>query len=64
MTKRLARLLENLHLRNNPEIDCFIKEKLKDKLIIAATSVYIAGDIGTFIYITFLDGYPYNWWNW
>ena len=26
--------------------------------------IYGAGDIGTFVYLTFLDGYEYNAWNW
>lgn len=26
--------------------------------------VYLAGDALTFIYLTFLDGYVYNGWNW
>lgn len=33
------------------------------KLRIAFT-VYLLGDVGTFIYLTFLDGYSYNAWNW
>jgi len=27
-------------------------------------TVYLLGDGITFIYLTFLDGYVYNWWNW
>lgn len=26
--------------------------------------IYILIDIGTFIYLTFFDGYEYNAWNW
>ena len=25
---------------------------------------YIAADIATFAFLTFFDGYVYNWWNW
>ncbi|MNE88087.1 hypothetical protein D3C80_1853500 [compost metagenome] len=27
-------------------------------------AVYIAGNIVTFVKLTFFDGYIYNWWNW
>lgn len=26
--------------------------------------VYWLGHVGTFVKLTFLDGYQYNWWNW
>lgn len=26
--------------------------------------IYLAVDSATFIYLTFFDGYVYNWWNW
>ena len=26
--------------------------------------VYWLGFVATFAQLTFLDGYPYNWWNW
>lgn len=26
--------------------------------------VYWAGNLATFIKLTFFDGYNYNWWNW
>lgn len=26
--------------------------------------VYLLGGAGTFIFLTFFDGYPYTWWNW
>jgi len=26
--------------------------------------VYWIGNVGTFIKLTFFDGYVYNWWNW
>ena len=26
--------------------------------------IYVIGNITTFIYLTFFDGYIYNWWNW
>ncbi|MBX3596019.1 MAG: hypothetical protein KF874_00470 [Rhizobiaceae bacterium] len=26
--------------------------------------VFVAGDVATFIYLTFFDGFTYNWWNW
>jgi hypothetical protein len=26
--------------------------------------VYLIGDVATFIYLTFFDGYVYNAWNW
>ena len=29
-----------------------------------ALIIYFLGDIATFIYLTFFDGYIYNWWNW
>ena len=29
-----------------------------------ASVVYGLGMLGTFIYLTFFDHYPYNWWNW
>lgn len=25
---------------------------------------YIPGAFVTWVYLTFFDGYPYNWWNW
>jgi hypothetical protein len=25
---------------------------------------YQFGSLGTFLFLTFFDGYPYNWWNW
>jgi len=25
---------------------------------------YILGQIATMVYLTFLDGYAYTWWNW
>ncbi len=25
---------------------------------------YLAGQIATFVFLTFFDGYIYNWWNW
>jgi len=31
------------------------------KILIGA---YLAIDVATFIYLTFFDGYVYNWWNW
>lgn len=27
-------------------------------------ALYVVGDLATFVYLTFLDGYAYNWWNW
>lgn len=27
-------------------------------------AVYWLGNIATFVKLTFLDGYNYNWWNW
>ncbi len=30
----------------------------------AAILLYIVGNIGTFIKLTFFDGYVYTWWNW
>lgn len=33
---------------------------MKRLLLIA----YFAVDAATFIYLTFFDGYVYNWWNW
>lgn len=30
----------------------------------ALTLAYVGGNIGTVIYLTFFDGYVYNWWNW
>ena len=27
-------------------------------------SIYILGDLGTFVYLTLFDGYIYNAWNW
>lgn len=29
-----------------------------------ALAAYQLGAIGTFIYLTFFDGYAYTWWNW
>jgi hypothetical protein len=29
-----------------------------------AAVVYWVGDLGTFVYLTFFDGYIYNSWNW
>lgn len=29
-----------------------------------ATVVYVLGNIGTFVYLTFFDGYIYTAWNW
>lgn len=29
-----------------------------------AIIAYVIGDFGTFIYLTFLDGYAYTAWNW
>ncbi len=26
--------------------------------------IWVTGDAVTFIYLTFFDGYDYNWWNW
>lgn len=26
--------------------------------------VWQLGSLATFIYLTFFDGYDYNWWNW
>ena len=31
------------------------------KLLLA---IYLIGDLGTFVYLTFFDGYVYNAWNW
>ena len=33
----------------------------KEKL---AWAVYLIGHVGTFVKLTFFDGYAYNWWNW
>lgn len=30
----------------------------------ALWAVYWFGNLGTFIKLTFFDGYSYNWWNW
>ncbi len=30
----------------------------------ALAAGYFLGDFISFIYLTFLDGYSYNWWNW
>lgn len=27
-------------------------------------TVYFVADAATFVYLTFFDGYAYNWWNW
>ena len=29
-----------------------------------ASLIYMLGSLGTFIYLTFFDGYAYNAWNW
>lgn len=29
-----------------------------------AILIYVLGNVGTFIKLTFLDGYQYTWWNW
>ena len=34
---------------------------MKDNILV---SLYIVGNILTFIYLTFFDGYIYTWWNW
>ncbi len=26
--------------------------------------IYWIGNLGTFVKLTFFDGYVYNWWNW
>jgi len=26
--------------------------------------IYFLGDLATFVYLTFFDGYIYTWWNW
>ena len=26
--------------------------------------LYLVGNLATFVYLTFFDGYIYNWWNW
>ena len=30
----------------------------------AALIIYIAGNLATFIELSFFDGYSYTWWNW
>lgn len=30
----------------------------------AAAVIYWIGNVGTFVWLTFLDGYEYTWWNW
>jgi hypothetical protein len=37
---------------------------MKSKLEPVLAIVYTPGSIGTFGYLTFFDGYTYNWWNW
>lgn len=26
--------------------------------------IWMVGNIGTFVFLTFFDGYDYSWWNW
>ena len=33
-------------------------------LLNIVTAIYAIGYIATFIFLTFFDGYTYNWWNW
>ncbi|MHB9798451.1 hypothetical protein ACYCAX_11635 [Pseudomonas sp. MT3] len=35
-----------------------------DWLKVVLWSIYWTGNVGTFIKLTFFDGYHYNWWNW
>ena len=35
-----------------------------DAKAIIAIIVWQLGSIATFIYLTFMDGYTYTWWNW
>ncbi len=35
-----------------------------DKFPAVMMWLYLLGDIATFIYRTFFDGYVYNYWNW
>lgn len=30
----------------------------------ALFGLWVLGDLATMIYLTFLDGYVYTWWNW
>lgn len=39
-------------------------DTLKAYLIAALATVYWVGHIATFGYLTFFDGFRYNWWNW
>jgi hypothetical protein len=34
---------------------------MKDNILVI---LYIVGNILTFFYLTFFDGYIYTWWNW
>lgn len=31
---------------------------------VAAFWVWQIGSVATFVFLTFFDGYAYNWWNW
>lgn len=37
---------------------------MSDWLKLAAWAVYSGGQLTTWVYLTFLDGYSYTWWNW
>ena len=29
-----------------------------------ALAIFLIGDLATFVYLTFFNGYVYTWWNW
>lgn len=37
---------------------------MKEAAATAIAFVYYGGGLATWVYLTFLDGYAYNWWNW
>ena len=41
-----------------------IMNNLKQIYLYVVIFIYIVGDVFTFVYLTFFDGYIYSWWNW